>query len=205
MLDQLQALMSTEEFDERGSLGIESVGFSDQHVAITLELRLEKTTRQVWRIDCSGALQHQIGDGYVEDLDVTAEHVLLWPHTEPHVELFYRGRPADRVALLGELAEAHWRMVGPWFSLDRFLNPHPGIVRLFEPNHGMFAEGPDRIIQEYASVLRRHGIQVSSPPPWHPKRWDGQAWVEGAFGLKLLLLGRSWVVCSEVTARRIQP
>ncbi len=71
----------------------------------------------------------------------------------------------------------------------------------------MLAEGPERLLAEYAAVLDRHGIEAYFPYPAEPAHhWDEdrRCWVDDGNSLSVLILGGlSYIVGADFYAHRI--
>jgi len=78
------------------------------------------------------------------------EHPLLWNHNEENVSMFFSSTPSDPLALLGRLYEAHTLLVGEWREMSRYWKAGSKLLQL---GYGLLAEGPRRIIDEYARVV----------------------------------------------------
>lgn len=78
------------------------------------------------------------------------EHPILWQHNDEHVSLFFSSAPSEPTELVGRLYEAHTRLLGDWRALAEYLHANSQLLR---GGHGLLAQGPKRVIDEYASVV----------------------------------------------------
>src|SRR6185503_9779876 len=96
-------------------------------------------------------------------LVLALRHPVLWPHTESHVQLSFRGGPRDPAGLIGTLYRRHVALVEGWLSFQDFVH-HDRLAGGF----GVLATGPEALLREYAAVLGEMGIEHSfsgSRPP----------------------------------------
>lgn len=200
---------STFEFNEFGSLSLDSAEWAGRDMAVVVTLREQDQPDRSWRLSCAAVRNSRLqGVRELNHVMLLSVHPLLLPHVSPVVELHFRGRPADLLSTIGELVEAHRRIVGSWFDWTRFLNVHVlsdgGPRRLLEGGFGSFADGPKPLIEAYGRVLEGRGVTVSFLPERRPAWWDGTRWVDETVPLYALLLGESYVVSPGVTAEELR-
>ena len=94
---------------------------------------------------------------------------------------------------------SHRAVAWPWIPFERYLNPAIIESRL-STGSGVLADGPDRLLREYAAVLRE-AIEPYFPYPPRPShRWDedSRCWVDEDANLQVLILGgSSYIVGSD--------
>ncbi len=83
-------------------------------------------------------------------IHATSEHPLLWDHNEEHVFMFFSSAPCDPFELVGRLYEAHAHLLGGWRAFANYLHADS---ELLHSGFGLLAEGPRRVIDEYAKVI----------------------------------------------------
>lgn len=206
MLDSLREIIDTGEFEDNGSLWIEEVSRDSDSLLIRICLNLSDGPRERRTILCRQPRCDYLIAGEPSDyLDLSNDHVLLWPHRQQRVALYFNGRPNDRLSLLGSLVEAHYRTVGEWIPFTQYMNSAlfaPSCC-LLDSGSGLLAEGPIKLIDEYRAVLHTYGIRHSSPPAREPTWWDGTRWQPETEELYVLIIGSSFIVgpgFSETTA-----
>lgn len=202
MLSSLLSVIDNSEFEDNGSLCIESVSTRHQDLLLQLRLRLPEGRTERRSILCERIRSHRIyAAKHADNLSVCDDHVVLWPHSEEQVNLYFNGKPRDKYALLGALLEAHARATHHWFPFTQFMNGallSPSI-ELLNCQAGFLACGPQRLINAYRLVLESFGIQHSSPPPKPPHWWDGSQWQIETENLHAFILGDSYVVAPNFT------
>jgi len=206
MLDSLRKFIDTHEFEDDGSVTIEEAVFSQENLLIRIRLSLPEGPVERRSILCRQPRSHcLIAAEYSDNLDLYDDHVLLWPHCQRHVALFFNGRANDHFSLLGSLVDVHYRTVGEWIPFTKYMNSalFSTWCSLLDSHSGLLAEGPTGLIDEYRAVLQTYGIRDSSPPEREPSWWDGTRWQPGSEKLYALIVGSSYVVApgfSEITA-----
>ena len=85
---------------------------------------------------------------------------------------------------------------------------NPAVLdRCLSSGSGVLADGPERLLREYAAVLNEHDVEPYFPYPSRPPhRWDedNRCWNDEEENLSVLILGgSSYVVGSDFFACRI--
>jgi len=216
MLDELMNVIGTPEFEEFGWVRLGGVEWQGEDAVLSLVLSQQDEHEQQWQIRCQSVREQRIDHSPVYNnvwLELEDDHVLLWPHVLPQVELYFRGKSAKRVEVLGTLWEKHLELVQGWFPFDRFLKGGPPAMKHLDGGFGLFADGPEPLIRAYAEVLDDYAISASTLPPRAPRvpmRWDGQRWIEfagpwagGEDRMHVLLFGQTYFVARSFEEKRI--
>jgi hypothetical protein len=188
MLDEL--------YDGDVWFGLVEVRFGDASIVLVLNRYAYMAADQRWELRCRGCVGHRFVDDGAFELEIAHEHVLLSTHLEPSVEIFFRGRAANAREPIGELHERHVRRAGEWIPFGQFLNANLELRSLLEGGFGRLADAPKSFALEYAAVLREAGFAVDLLEREAKPR---------AEPLLVLELGRSYVVCAGVEAKRLDP
>jgi hypothetical protein len=117
-------------------------------------------------------------------LHIADEHPVLWQHNDGHVSMFFSSAPSQPLELIGQLYEAHTRLLGGWRELADYLHASS---ELLVSGHGLLAKGPRRVIDEYARVVGdklRHSIVHGYTPRG---------------GYRVVLFDECYVVCRRVS------
>jgi hypothetical protein len=145
-------------------------------------------------------VEFRISDDIAQNIDVTSDHPLLWTVAADSVAAYFNGAPADSIAAVGALYEAHHGAAGNWIPFSRFFNPLP-LSKLLAAGNGKLAEGPAPLLEIYRGVLGTFGVDVQLKFPRRPSRWMGATWVE--FGpQKVLLMDESYVIATDFKSAR---
>ncbi|WP_435008626.1 hypothetical protein P12x_005836 [Tundrisphaera lichenicola] len=137
------------------------------HLEVFIETRSEDIPDQSWvfRVDDLREIDLKEG-GFAAHGEVvfSRDHVLLWGYKDLVSQLNFAGPPANREGLIWDLYQRHHQVTGGWIPFNRYL----GIHNRLSDGHGVLAQGPDQLLQEYASVLKGSGLEPYFPYPPHP-------------------------------------
>lgn len=204
MLQQLLDTVASHEFEELGGwLRLQSVGFADRSVSFDIEVHVGDFQSGHWRLTCEESVDYRFSHGCIADLELKSEHPVLWRFIKRQREIYFRGTVDSPHALIGAIAEAHAELVGNWLPLGTFLNPLVPIPELLAGGHGLFATGPEPLLDSYQSVLTASGLAVSGPSPRAPKYWNGRQWITDTTNWRALILGDSYIVGRAFEAQRV--
>lgn len=194
-------ITETLEFEENGGLSVVGIQWQNGKEDLEITVEVDAGSIEQWSLLCRGELAHNTSLGWVDQIDIVSEHVLLWPQTEPLGKLWFSGRGQNASSVIGDLWSEHRKLVGRWFPFTHFLNGSD-LMSLIEGGYGMLAEGPEPLIAAYRQVLHKQGFKasVTSRPALHPK----EKWSTESDELVALLLGNWHVVASSVEVRRIE-
>lgn len=184
---------------ENHSLALTNAALSGNNLRLTVELRrLDNSAVQSWELDCLNVREHSVKLGRCRDkFHLRSEHVVLWPHVNTVVSLYFNGNAADPFAIVGALYEQHCKLIDDWMPFHRWFNLATTLVDLIRVGYGQLAEGPEPLIRGYEKVLQDHGIRTSTLSR-APAYWDGSQWVPSTDQLVALICGRMYVVASRV-------
>ncbi|MGV8984391.1 hypothetical protein, partial [Clostridium sp.] len=140
---------------------------------------------------------------YFNSFDLLKEHVLLWDYTQATCQLYFNGITENVSGLIGELYLEHLSITEGWIPLSKYLNDMIDIRELIEGKHGLLAEGPRNIIEDYSEVLNRFNINTSVISNVNVQYWDGFQWIKGPAPYCILIFGCSFVIAKEFREERI--
>jgi hypothetical protein len=161
---------------------------------------------QIWEIGCDRTRAFSLVEFELTDWTLSDDHVLLWDHQEPFSQLNFIGPPSKHEDVLWKLYERHHAVAWPWIPFERYMNPSILENRL-AAGSGVLADGPDRLLREYAAVLSKSDLEPYFPyPPRPAHEWDEQerCWVDQDERLSVLILGSSsYIVGTNFFASRV--
>jgi hypothetical protein len=206
MLDELNAVFDTMEFEEDGLILV--TGFERDGATATLRFQVrtgvDGETPQAWRVDCRGVEAFAFDGGPAYAAEIVDEDPALWPFNQPHASLYcVRVAPDQADALLGALYRAHAEAVGEAIGALRF-GDGLNASNAFPGGAGLVANGPLPLLRAYRQALEAHGIGTSVVGESPPQRWDGRQWIRIPEGIQLLILGDNWVVAESFGVARAE-
>ncbi len=200
MLEELLKLTATLDYEENG--GICVIGAAWQNDNEDLEILIEVNTggddaRQKWSLVCRSEREHKIKFGWGSYIEVTDNHILLWPYIKPHFTLWFNSSNESAIGVVGELWQAHQKLVGKWFPFSRFVNYSHNLEDLIAGGYGKLADGPEPLIGIYQDTMQKHGFKTSRPLLYG----EGKPVVEPG-KIIVLIVADSYVVATTVEAHR---
>jgi hypothetical protein len=199
----LCSAVDTGEFEDNGWIVLSAASWGTDDIVLSVELEPgDGTPKQCWHVTCERPRSHRLQSHTANDFAVHEDHVLLLPYQQLQADLYFASPAASPAAVAGELWAAHRRYTDDWFPPETFLNPNVPLIALLATRSGLLAQGPVGILAEYEMVLTRNDIACSQLRERDPKRWDGSSWVTESEVLKVLTIGRSFVVAEAFTGTR---
>jgi hypothetical protein len=161
----------------------------------------EPDTQVAWQIRCNDVLAFEIAENTHDCLwhFTDPEHPALRAYTDPTNRLFFRGVPPDIPRCIGELWLAHQQAAGSWVPFAKYLQisePFLGV------GFGAIAEGPRFLLDAYAAVLARHGVDCSLIEDRPVMVYRDHRWQPLPSPPELLQIDTSTVIASGFTASR---
>jgi hypothetical protein len=200
-------LVADPEDAESWMLSWTNVVYGSDHLSLRVLVETHRSVKpnQTWEIRADNLAEVRLEAGRSHGAALTRDHVILWPFKEQVSQLNFSGPSASHERLLWELYELHHVLTKGLIPFDRFLNPHFTRNRL-SGGFGVLAKGPDRLLREYASVLKKSDLEPYFPyPPKLPLRMDEDRhqWIVEDRDLSVLILGKSHIIGTNFTAVRV--
>ena len=184
--------------------------------SLELEVFIETGSHELadraWKIRVEEACEIDLKEqrlGAPEELTLSPDHVLLWPYKDMVNQLNFTGPSGTHESLLWDLHDRHWRVTKGWIPFESFINWN-FIWNRLSGGHGVLASGPNRLLQEYASVLRESELEPYFPyPPHQPVRAYGPEgvskllWEEENPELSVLILFGPYVIGTGFSAESL--
>ena len=98
-------------------------------------------------------------------------------------------------------------IAGHWVPLERYINP-AFLENRLSGGCGVLADGPDRLLREYAAVLKESDLDPYFPYSPRPPHWwddENRRWDDTDQNLSVLILGgSSYIVGTGFFANRVE-
>jgi len=190
---------------ESWTLSWTNVVYGVDHVNVRVLVETHRTAipDQTWEIRACNPVEITLKAGRTHGAALSRDHALLWPFKEQVSQLNFTGPSASHEGLLWELYEAHHALTKGF--IPRYLNAH-FIHNRLSGGFGVLADGPDRLLREYASVLKRSDLESYFPYPSKPPRRvdeDRGQWIVEDRDLSVLILGNSHIIGTSFGAVRV--
>jgi hypothetical protein len=176
-------------------------------VRLGVHTGIDELPNQVWEVGAHHTRAFSLMEFDLNEWTYLRDHVLLWEHQEPFSQLNYRGATCRHEAVLWNLHERHRAVAGHWIPFERYING-VFLANRLAGGGGVLADGPERLLREYADVLSESGLEPYFPYSPRPAHWwddEHQRWVDGDPNLSVLILGgSSYIVGVDFFANRLQ-
>ena len=204
MLDELERIFETLDFENGGSLVFTGFDRDSQRAVLRFDLHTGTSGREPepWTVTCEGVEAFGLSGGTASGLEVSDDDPALWPHTQPSGSLFCGPVAPERAdSLLGVLYRAHLEAVGEAedaVPFGRGINA----VAAFDGGAGLVARGPLPLLRAYQAALDTHGVETSVVGSFRPERRNAHARVPVPDEMQVLLIGDCWVVAESFDVAR---
>jgi hypothetical protein len=173
-----------------------------------IQTGLDEVPDQVWEVGARSTRAFSLDEFEFTSWAVSDDHVLLWEHQEPFSQLNIRGPASSHGEVLWDLHERHRAVAGHWIPFDRYVNA-AFLANRLSGGCGVLADGPHRLLKEYADVLAESDLEAYFPyAPRPPHSWDaeGSRWIAAdQQKLSVLILGgSSYIVGADFFANRLE-
>jgi hypothetical protein len=173
---------------------------------LAVDIGLHDPSNQIWEVGSHHTRGFSLADFDLTDWTLTDDHPLLWDHQEAFSQLNFIGPCKRHEDVLWELYVRHRAVASPWIPFERYMNPAI-LGGGLSTGSGVLADGPERLLREYAGVLRKNGLDPYFPYPPRPAHcWDedNRCWVDEQDKLSVLILGGcSYIVGTDFFASRV--
>lgn len=198
----LLAILEKSDFED-GDIIISSCKIVEDTISLIIELwdELDEISRQQWRIECKNVRDYKLQPSESVGIEIAEKHILLYPHNELQSELFFNGSTKNQKELLADIVKAHNGAVDDWFGVQEFIHQLPYQTKEFK--YGLFAKGPDLILQKYADVLGSYDISSNIINQNYPKFWNNGAWQDSTRDNVVLFIGDNYIITNNINTERI--
>ncbi len=199
--------VADQEDDESWTLSWTDVSQGRDHVSLGVLIETHRVSipNQTWEIRATNPVEMNLKAGRSNGAALFGDHPLLWGFSEPVSQLNFTGPSGRHEVLLWELYERHHALTEDFIPFDRFMNAH-FIRNRLSGGSGVLANGPDRLLREYASVLKRSDLAPYFPYPAKPPvRWDEDRRHRVAEDrhFSVLILGDSHIIATNFSAEQV--
>ncbi len=202
MLENLLEITKLVEFEDYGSLQLTGVKFNEEGLTLSLHITADEYTEAHprWEVVARSAKEHSLSLGYHEEILLSEDHALLWPHVAARTSTSFHGKTDNPFAVVGALCERHRELAGNWIPFHRFLNSDINLIELIAGGFGMLAEGPEPFILAYEEVMRQHGFSTAHLDPSKPVYLGGNELLGAKAPVSVLLLDDSYIIAEHFDA-----
>lgn len=164
---------------------------------------IDDVVEQKWRIYLIGYLAGRLESGESYFMYFKNDHPLLWDYNDLQASLYFNGLPGDFYKLYWDLYNVHESLYGSYYDMDKYLNTEIKLHELMRSNYGLLANGPKRLLIEYAKCLEKESVKSSIINEREPTFWNGERIVSGLRNPSVLLFGGSYIITDEFRLEKI--
>jgi len=201
VIERLESAIGDDEFEYQGGayLRILNLDEGPDTLAVGLGICTEfgASPEQRWSVVCAAPRVFRLESETFELVQLAEAHVVLAPHKDQRVSVYFRGAAERPKELVADLLAAHASAAEGWFPFEAFLNTQVALPELLSSGYGCLATGPRSIVSAYSEALEQHDLQPNAVEEGGPFRWLNGEWVPENSKLQALLLGPSFVVAER--------
>lgn len=204
MIEQIRETIAQGKFETDFYLQFTKFHVQEDCLSLILSVFLDEQDKgrlvDQWHIKCLGWEDYHFENflSYEEDeFELTTHHPLLWDYQEALIELYFKGKPTNNKALIGELFLHHNKLTTNLIQLDYYLNVQTGIHDLewlFGSAQGLFSRAPKELTEIYKDTLEKYGFSTYQLS--YEQDSSNQEF-------QLLRLGPSYIIAKEFEVERI--
>lgn len=188
------------EYDDHNFTSLLNVDWSfEGSVQITFRLNFDDWTeggQQIWKCTGTGYLDSRVNkDPSFVDMRVSSDDPLIWITDENRSSIHFTDNKADPDQLKAAFAETHTKLLDVWVEQNLFVNKMNNHLGILESKFGQFAEGPTRIMEVYADVLKRFNVKHKLLPGRVQKTEKDR---------KVFCIGASFFIAEDFTFERLK-
>lgn len=173
------------------------------YIDITIRISLDELKEEKWRIHLIGYLSGNISTSTSFYMDFKKDHPLLWDYNDMQASLYFTGLPNDFYKLYWDLHHIHTSLYGSYCAIDKYLNTEAKLDELLKAGYGLLANGPKKLLIQFAECLENNGIKSSIINDRVPVFWDGTQIVSALQNFSVLLIGESYIITNEFKMENI--
>jgi len=188
----LQAILSSREFEDAGTCRLRSVSFDGDSLLMSLEIVTgsAETATERWEITAEQVRKHRFERVYDDRLLESVDHVLLIGYREQIATLYFAKLECDPDTLFGALARRLSEFSKGWLDVEDFVN-RSAVRSSF--GSGCLANGPVPLLELFKEEVEARGGTGRIVGARDPV--DGR-------GPKVLIFGESYVIAQELIYRK---
>lgn len=126
---------------------------------------------------------------------ICQHHPLLYKHNDGELQLYFNGKPNNDNSYTIDICKSHSEICGEWIGVNKYISAYQQPWNTITSKFGIYATGPDTIIEKYKAVLDAHDMKPSilrsSPKP--------------SSHMKILLSGDSYFIGQDFIFKKIDP
>jgi hypothetical protein len=200
---ELQQVIESGPFEWDGFIDINFFEKQDEKATVRFKVASgdEDIPAYYWELHIDGLQDYRVHGNTAEYIKIRALHPLLWQFTSPRTSLMFNGTPSQPALFLKELYAAHLHHTANWFPIETFLNLQQNVsgspAELCLQGFGLFASGPRNCMEQYFTILERHGMKPHFLGDYGPEYEDPER------PLHIVVIGKSYFIGWSFSFRKL--
>ncbi|MEX6690183.1 hypothetical protein QTN47_21920 [Danxiaibacter flavus] len=150
-----------------------------------------------WKINTVQYRSSKIYLDTASSIEISNDNPLLWYYSDKQCSMYFKGDCSDSDKLFLDLYRIHNSIFNGQLNFEDSLNQPYNFYNLIQSKNGLLAKGPRKLLEEYATILKRHNIGYTIIGDRIPQYWDGQNHKEEIGTAKILFIDNSYIIADE--------
>jgi hypothetical protein len=192
---ELEAILASLEFEENGGIHITGTDWYSDDLKVEFAIKTGvEGQNQLWEVQISGVRDELIKSDITDKMELLDEHPLLWTYNQWQTSLYFGNPTTKPYELFANIYDVHIKETANSIPFNKFINTHLPIIELCKSSAGLFASGPLKLMEAYKKELEAHGMNPTIVGGHNPKRWQNGHQVDETEIVKILIIGKSYVI-----------
>ena len=154
---------------------------------------------QKWTIEATGHIRNSLSFDFAPFMEIKSDHPLLWEYTDIQCQLYFTGKCEDLPRLFYDLYVTHKKLFGRYECFNIDIWEEKSHFKRFMYTNGLLTQGPKKLMDMYGHCLEQNGLGFTIIGKRPGEYWDGKESASQDAGLKILLLGESYIIAKDFT------
>lgn len=196
--DELKEHFSKMETWENGGLLVKSVDYGEDDIIVKFEVYFgDNLGGQEWLMTVKNVKAAKVIWTRDEYIEIYNDHYLLWKFTDDEIELYVNGTSDSAEVLAANFYTLHQKTFGEWLPIETFVH---NLLSLCKSKQALFAKGPKRLLEYYASWLSDYG---RNPYFLEFEGLTNANVRANRIPLKLLTFGKSYFIGQDIVLNKV--
>lgn len=199
-LEELILVINNNYDPEETSIIIDRFSFRRKSSFVDMDIQLDvgdDARFEQWRLRISGYRASKLINNSFSEILLFKEHPLLWMYNDLQVSLYFEGAIKDPYKFNWTLNQVHQSILNDFIPVNTFVNTELNINNINEPQYGLLARGPKKLMLAYSECLKQEQLNYSFVGEVEPKLWNGERFAHGFQNPKVLVLENSYVIADD--------
>jgi hypothetical protein len=150
-----------------------------------------------WTIKTVQYRKSKISLEFASTLELNQNHPILWQFSNTHAEIYVSGHCSEPDKLFVSLYKIHKILFEDLIPFSDSIRDAIDFNWLTNSPNGLLAQGPKKLMTEYANILGQHNLEFSIVGERVPTYWDGEKHVTETGNAQVLFIDNSYIIADE--------